>query len=298
MSQQQLDVLIGLMRQGGVDLAQPAAAAREQFVEMLAAIPPPEGVGFEPTRAGDVPGFWSRDAGAAQDQVLLYLHGGGYVIGDPWGYRPLWGALARACGARGLGIDYRLAPEHPFPAAVEDAVGAYRWLLDQGFAPGKVVLAGDSAGGGLAVAALVEARRRGLPMPAAALAISPWADLACTGGSIASKAAEDPSLTIDGLHNCARQYLAGGPAEDGLASPIHADLSGLPPLLIQVGSAEILLDDAVRLAGRAGAAGVEVQLEIWPRMTHVWHAFAFMLDEGLQATLQAGEFLKSRLARG
>lgn len=296
MSRDQLEKIVGMLRDGGgVDLAQPAAAAREQFEEMLARIPPPEGVTFAKVDAGGVPGFWSRGTGADEDRVLLYLHGGGYVIGEPWGYRPLWSGLARAAGARGLGIDYRLGPEHPFPAAVEDAVAAYGWLLGQGVAPGKLVVAGDSAGGGLAVAMMVEARRRGMPMPAAALAISPWVDLACTGASITAKAAEDPSLTLEGLNNCARQYLGSSPAAAPLASPIHADLSGLPPLLIQVGSAEILLDDAVALAGRAGAAGVEVQLQVWPDMPHVWHAFAFMLDEGREATLQAGAFLKGKM---
>jgi monoterpene epsilon-lactone hydrolase len=296
MSREQLDVIVGMMRSGGgVDLAQPALAARAQFTEMLARIPPPEGVEFDKVEAGGVPAFWSNDAKAAQDRVLLYLHGGGYVIGEPWGYRPLWSGLARACGARGLGVDYRLGPEHPFPAAVEDAVAAYRWLLDQGFAPGRIAVAGDSAGGGLAIAMMVQALRLGLPMPAAALAISPWVDLASAGGSIVSKAAEDPSLTVEGLHNCARQYLAGASVAEPLASPVHADLTGICPLLIQVGSAEILLDDAVRLAGRAGAAEVEVQLQVWPQMPHVWHAFAFMLDEGMQATLQAAEFLKSRM---
>jgi acetyl esterase/lipase len=293
-SREQLEIIVGMLRQGGgVDLAQPAPVARKQFQEMLARIPEPEGVSFEVVDAGGVPGFWSSGGG---DGVLLYLHGGGYVIGDAFSYRPLWSGLARASGARGLAIDYRLAPEHPFPAAVEDAVKAYRWLLGQGHAPERIAFAGDSAGGGLTVAAMVRARDEGLPMPAAGFAISPWVDLAQSGGSITAKAAEDPSLTVEGLRNCARQYLAGKSADQALASPIHADLRGLPPLLIHVGSAEILMDDAVRLAGAAGAAGVQVRLEVWPYMPHVWHGFAFMLDEGLEATQQAGAWLKARLA--
>jgi acetyl esterase/lipase len=295
MSREQLDVIVGILRSGGgVDLAQPAPAARKQFEEMLARIPPPEGR-FEQVVAGGVPGLWSGEPGEGAGRVLLYLHGGGYVIGDPFNYRPLWSALAAAAGTRGLGLDYRLAPEHPFPAAVEDAVKAYRWLLEQGHAPGQIVLAGDSAGGGLSVAAMVEVRRVGLPMPAGAVLISPWADLAMSGGSIAAKAAEDPSLTLAGLNNCARQYLGSTPADHPLASPIHADLAGLPPLLIQVGSAEILLDDAVRLAGAAGAAAVSTRLEIWPHMPHVWHGFGFMLDEGLEAMTGAGAFLRECL---
>jgi monoterpene epsilon-lactone hydrolase len=296
MSREQLDTIIGMLRGGaGPDLTQPAAVARQQFQDMLAAIPGPEGVDFESSTVGGVPAVWSRTAGASQQHVLLYLHGGGYVIGDSWGYRPLWSGLAAATGARGLGLDYRLAPEHRFPAAVDDAVAGYRGLLDAGYAPGSIVLAGDSAGGGLIIAALLEARRLGLPLPAAALAISPWTDLEFAGESIAAKAAEDPSLTLDGLVNCARQYLDGRPANEPLASPIHADLAGLPPLLIQVGSVEILLDDSVRLARQAGAAGVDVRLEIWPEMPHVWHAFGFMLEEGAAAVAQAAGFLKTHL---
>ena len=296
MSQEQLDVIVGIMRGGGgVDLTLPAEEARAQFEQMLKEIPEPGGVTYEAVSRGPVRGFWSRAPEGAQDRVLLYLHGGGYVIGGAWGYRSLWGALAKACGARGLGVDYRLAPEHPFPAAVDDAVGAYRWLLDQGVKPQSIVLAGDSAGGGLTVAVLVESRRLGLPMPAAALAISPWVDLACDSGTIASKAAEDPSLTVQGLVNCVRQYLGATSVAAPLASPVHADLTGLPPMLIQVGSAEILLDDAVALAGKAGADGVRVRLDVWPAMPHVWHAFAFMLDEGREAIAQAGDFLRAHM---
>ena len=297
MSQEQLDAVIGMLRSGaGPDLTQPAVVARRQFEEMLANIPSPEGVAFEQAEIAGLPAVWSRSAGAADDKVLLYLHGGGYVIGDSWGYRPVWSGLAAASGAVGLALDYRLAPEHAFPAAVEDAVGGYKALLDAGRPPGSIVLAGDSAGGGLAIAALVEARRRGLPMPAAALVLSPWTDLGHSGASITDKAAEDPSLTLAGLANSARQYLDGRSPSEPLASPIYADLAGLPPLLIQVGSVEILLDDAVRLARQAGAAGVDVSLRIWPGMPHVWHAFGFALDEGLEATRQAGDFLRSRLS--
>ncbi|HUN26490.1 MAG TPA: alpha/beta hydrolase [Steroidobacteraceae bacterium] len=296
MSQEQLAGIIEMLRGGaGPDLTQPAAIARRQFSDMLANIPPPQGIDFAPIAARGVRGFWSRTPEAAEHRVLLYLHGGGYVIGDAWSYRPLWSGLAQASRARGLGIDYRLAPEHPFPAAVEDAVAAYRWLIDEGYSPASIAVAGDSAGGGLAIAALAEARRLGLPPPAAALALSPWADLACTADSIYSNAAADPSLTRPGLLNCAAQYLGAASSDAPLASPVGAELAGLPPLLIQVGSIEILLDDAVRLARRAGAAGVHAQLEIWPGMPHVWHAFSFALDEGRSALAQAGAFLAARL---
>jgi acetyl esterase/lipase len=296
MSREQLDAIVAALRSGvGPDLTQPADVARRQFEDMLATLPAPEGIDFERSTLAGVPAIWSRSQGASEGRVLLYLHGGGYVIGDAWAYRSLWSGLASRAGVLGVGLDYRLAPEHPFPAAVEDAVAAYGAILDSGRPPGSIVLAGDSAGGGLAVATLLEARRRGLPMPAAALLISPWADLSHSGASIAEKADEDPSLTLAGLANCARQYLDGRPASEPLASPVNADLTGLPPLLIQVGSVEILLDDAVRLARKSGAQGVDVRLEIWPGMPHVWHAFAFMLDEGAEAADQAAAFLRSHL---
>lgn len=298
MSREQLEQIVGLLRSGaGPDLTQPAAVARRQFDEMLANIPAPQAVDFDRASVGGLTAHWSTTRHAAAHQVLLYLHGGGFVIGDAWGYRPIWCALAEQAGARGFAVDYRLAPEHTFPAAVDDAVAAYRWLLEQGYSPESIALAGDSAGGGLVISTLIEARRRGLPVPAAGLLISPWADLECRGESIAAKAAEDPSLTREGLLNCAAQYLGSASPSHELASPVHADLEGLPPLLIQVGSAEILLDDALRLARRAGAAGVSVRLEIWPGMPHVWHAFGFMLDEGREATARAGEFLRSRLGQ-
>jgi epsilon-lactone hydrolase len=296
MSREQLDQIVALLRSGaGPDLTQPAPVARRQFDEMLASIPAPQAVDFERANVNGLPAHWSATRHAAADRVLLYLHGGGFVIGDAWGYRPLWSALAAHAGVRGFAVDYRLAPEHPFPAAVEDAVAAYRWLIEQGYAPQSIALAGDSAGGGLVISTLVESRRHGLPMPAAALVLSPWADLECGGESVAAKAAEDPSLTREGLLNCAAQYLGAASPSHELASPVNADLTGLPALLIQVGSVEILMDDAVRLARRAGAAGVSVSLEIWPGMPHVWHAFGFMLDEGRDATAHAGQFLRTRL---
>ncbi len=297
MSREQLDAVVGIMRQGaGPDLSAAPAVARSQFDAMLANIPSPEGLAFSQGTAGGVPAMWSDSPGAAADRTLLYLHGGAFVIGNAVGYRPVWGGLARAAGARGLAIDYRLAPEHPFPAAVDDAVAAYRWLLAEGRKPGSIVIAGDSAGGGLAVSMLVKARDEGLPMPAAALAISPWSDLECVGQSIVTKAQADPALDKAGLVNMAAHYLGRRSPREPLASPIHADLRGLPPLLIQVGSAEILLDDAIRLAGVAGAADVRTTLEVWPGMPHVWHAFSFMLDEGRDATVRAGEFFRSNLS--
>lgn len=286
-----------MLRSGGPDLAATPPQARENFEAMLAGIPIAEDVAFEPATLGGVPARWSITAGASKERVLFYLHGGAYMVGSTLGYRPLFSELARAAGARGLALDYRLAPENPFPAAVEDAVSGYRALLGQGIAPSSIAIAGDSAGGGLTVAMLVAARDAGLPMPAAAVALSPWADLECSGGSMSSKAAEDPSLNREGLLSMAALYLNGASPRAALASPLYANLAGLPPLLIQVGSAEVLLDDATRLAARAGEAGVAVQLEIWPRVPHVWHAFAFTLSEGRDAIAAAGAFVAARFQK-
>ena len=297
MSAQELQSIIHMLRTGGPDLAAPPPQARESFEAMLGAIPVADDVVFETTTMGGVPARWSSTPGAAQERVLLYLLGGGYLLGSSLGYRALFSSLARAAGARGLALDYRLAPENPYPAAVDDAVAGYRALLDQGFSPGSIAIAGDSAGGGLTLATLMSARKAGLPMPAAAVAISPWADLACTGASYSTKAAQDPTLNREGLVAMAGVYLNGASAKSPLASPVYGDMSGLPPLLIQVGSAEVLLDDAVTLAQRAAEADVAVQLEVWPKMPHVWHAFAFQLSEGRDAIAAAGAFLDARFEK-
>jgi phosphinothricin tripeptide acetyl hydrolase len=190
--------------------------------------------------------------------------------------------------------DYRLAPEHPFPAAVEDAVSAYRWLMAQRIAPARIVIAGDSAGGGLAVATLLALRDTGVSLPAAGVCISPWVDLTGSGQSYATRADVDPIVTRDGIDRMALAYLAGKDAKAPLASPLFADLHGLPPLLVQVGDAEVLLDDAVQLAARAKAAGVDATLDIWDEMIHVWHWFFPMLDEGQSAIDRIGQFVQAR----
>ncbi|HEX5227200.1 MAG TPA: alpha/beta hydrolase [Bryobacteraceae bacterium] len=297
MSAQELQSLVTMLRTGGPDLAAPLPQARENFENMFAAFPVAADVIFETATVGGVPARWATAPGVAKDRVLLYLHGGGYMLGSSLAYRALFSGLARAAGARGLALDYRLAPENPFPAAVDDAVAGYRGLLGQGIAAGNIAIAGDSAGGGLTVAMLVAARDAGLPMPAAAVAISPLADLACTGESLKTKAAEDPSLNSDGLGGMAATYLQGASPRSPLASPIYADLKGLPPLLIQVGSVEILLDDSVRLAARAGGANVDVKLDIWAGMPHVWHGFASMLSEGRDAIDQAGAFMSAQFQK-
>ncbi len=229
-------------------------------------------------------------------RVILYLHGGGYVMGSINTHRELGQRLSRAAAARVLLIDYRLAPEHPHPAAVEDATRAYRWLLSRGVSPSRLVVAGDSAGGGLTVATLLAARDSGLPLPAAGVCLSPWVDLEGVGESMTTKAAADPLVQRDGLRRMGALYLNGQDPRTPLASPLYADLSGLPPLLIQVGTAEALLDDSTRLAERAREAGVEVDLEPWDDMIHVWQAFAAVLPEGQQAIERIGQFIRERTA--
>ena len=255
----------------------------------------PADVAIEAVKAPQRPAEWLRPPRVRSDTVVLYLHGGGYVIGSPRSHRHLAAAIARAAGARALSLDYRLAPEHPFPAALDDAVAAYQWLLGQGVTPGRVVLAGDSAGGGLTVAALIALRERGLPRPAAGVCISPWVDLACCGASYATKAATDPIVTRDGVAELAHAYLGAGDPKTPLASPLYADLRQLPPLLVQVGSEEVLLDDARGLGERARAAGVDVTVEEWPAMIHVWHWFLPMLDEAERAIAVIGDFVRARV---
>jgi acetyl esterase/lipase len=286
--------LVEMMRQGGPDLSAPPEQARAAFDAMVATLPAPPDVAFVEESLAGVPAlrYGSADPTAP---ILLYLHGGGYVVGNAWGYRGLVAALAEAAGMAAYAIDYRLAPEHPFPAAIDDSAAAFRALIDRGHDPNRIAIAGDSAGGGLTVATLLRLRETSTPMPGAAFLISPWADLDCSGPSMTGKAAADPSLTEAGLRRMAAHYLCQADAAHPLASPIHADLAGLPPILIHVGTAEILLDDALRLAAAAGRDDVALTLEIWPGLIHVWHAFAFMLPEGAAAVAAAGAFLRERV---
>lgn len=247
---------------------------------------------YQRVNAGGLPAEWAADESAAGDQAVLYLHGGGYVIGSVRTHRVLMAGLSRASGARVLGLEYRLAPEHPFPAPVEDAVAAYRWLLRQGYAPGRIAVAGDSAGGGLTVAMLAQARSYGLPLPAAAVCFSPWVDLEGIGDSMTANAGSSDMVERDGLLFMANAYLNGANPRAPLAAPLYADLRGLPPTLIQAGGAETLLDDSTRLAEAARAAGVAVELDVWDDMIHVWQLFAPMLPEGRQALAQAGAFIR------
>jgi monoterpene epsilon-lactone hydrolase len=270
------------------------AERRAQYERAEKVFPTPPDVKVERVNVPAAPAEWLRPPSAVPGRVVLYLHGGGYVIGSPRSHRHLAAAIAGAAGASALLLDYRLAPEHPFPAAVEDATAAYRWLLDQATAPEHIVIAGDSAGGGLTVATLLALREARVPLPAGGVCISPWVDLTCSGASYATKAAADPIVRRAGVEEMARAYLGATPPRTPLASPLFADLRGLPPLLIHVGSDEVLLDDAVQLAERAKAAGVDATLEIYDRMIHVWHWFLPMLDEAQTAVEAIGRFVRSR----
>jgi epsilon-lactone hydrolase len=252
-------------------------------------------VSVEVTSANGVPAEWTSTPQAERDAVLLYLHGGGFVIGSLYSHRHLVCEAGRAARAFTLALDYRLAPEHPFPAAVEDVVAGYRFLLARGYAPGRIAIAGDSAGGGLVVSALIAVRDAGLPQPACGWCISPWVDLEALGETMSSKAAADPTVQKAGILDMARLYLNGADPRSPLAAPIYADLAGLAPLLIQVGAAETLLDDAIRLAKVAGAVDVRVDLQIWPEMIHVWHLFHPELKAGLRAIEQGGSFVRAMI---
>jgi epsilon-lactone hydrolase len=271
------------------------AERRAQYERAEKVFPTPAEVKVERVAAPTAPAEWLRPPSAAPGRVVLYLHGGGYVIGSPRSHRHLAAAIATAAGSSGLLLEYRCAPEAPFPAAVDDAVAAYRWLLDQGVSPGGIVIAGDSAGGGLTVATLLALRDARLPLPAAGVCISPWVDLTCSGASYATKAVNDPIVKRAGVDEMARAYLGTADGRTPFASPLFADLRGLPPLLIQVGSEEVLLDDSVQLAERAKAAGVDTTLEVWDQMIHVWHWFLPMLDEAEEAIAAIGRFARSRM---
>jgi len=245
--------------------------------------------------AGGVPGEWVSAPGAASDRVILCLHGGGYTMGSSKATHVVAAFLSAASGCRVLVIDYRLAPEHPFPAALEDTMAAYRWLLEQGISHSRVVLVGFSAGGGLALSTLVSLRDAHAALPAGAVLISPWTDLAGTGESVKTRAEADPWLTDEMNRYHAALYANGKDLRHPLISPLYADMHGLPPLLIHVGSDEIMLDDSRRVAERAKAAGVEVTLEIWEGLWHVFHAFAYRLAEGKEAIEKIGQFIRKRL---
>lgn len=268
----------------------PLAQAREADTHAEDFTSEPAGIAFSP--APDVDGLWAIAAGA--DRAILYFFGGGFALGSPATRRKTAGHLALAAGARVLVPNYRLAPEHPFPAAVDDAVRAYQWLIDQGNNPSRIVVSGDSAGGGLAVSTVLAIRDRHLPMCAGVAALSPWADLTCSGDSITSRAAADIECTRPGLLEMAGWYMNGADPTQPLASPVFANFTGLPPLLCVAGGDEELLDDSVRLVRKAGTAGVDATLFVAAGMQHVFTIWAGAFPEADAAIKLVGDWLRGR----
>jgi epsilon-lactone hydrolase len=259
------------------------------------AFPLPPDVTVTLVSANGVPAEWTSTPDADPSGAILYLHGGGYVICSLQSHRHLAAEVGRAAGTRALAIDYRLAPEHPFPAAVEDTVAAYRYLLDSGLKPNRIALAGDSAGGGLVVGALLAIREAGLPLPACGWCISPWVDMEALGESFADRAMADPTVQKATILMMAQMYMGDADRRHPHAAPIYGDLTGLPPLLIQVGAVEALLDDSIALARKAGTADVPVALQIWPEMIHIWHIFFPVLSAGRRAIASGGSFVRNSM---
>ncbi|MGE0418846.1 MAG: alpha/beta hydrolase, partial [Acetobacteraceae bacterium] len=255
----------------------------------------PSDVTVTPVSANGVKAEWTATPGAAQDAVILYVHGGGYVIGSLDSHRHMVAEIGRRSAVRMLALEYRLAPEHPFPAPVEDTVAAYRFLLESGFNPGRILIAGDSAGGGLVVGAMLAIKDAGLPTCAGGWCISPWVDMEALGASFTDRAATDPTVQKQTILFMAEKYLGGADPRSPYAAPIHGDLKGLPPLLIQVGACETLLDDSLQLARLAGMADIPVDLQVWPEMIHIWHIFHPVLGAGKRAIADGGAWVQKRL---
>lgn len=289
---QMVELLVAMRAAEGADGAEPTLDERRQAYEQaMCLFPVPDDVAVERVDAAGVGADWLTPARCERDRVVLYLHGGGFAIGSARTHRDMAARIGRAAGARVLVIDYRLAPEHRFPAPVEDAVAAYEWLLASGVAADRVVVAGDSAGGGLAIALLIALRERGTPLPAGAVGFSPWTDLTLSGPSLRSKVDDDPVLTPADIEALRDGYLAGADPTHPLASPLFGDLGGLPPLLVHVGTAELILDDSRRLVERVRAAGGEAELVEWDGLVHVFAHVAPHCPEAVEALGQIGDFV-------
>jgi acetyl esterase/lipase len=295
-STEQRETLDAILRQSAFPVGSDVNEQRRLLRELLSAQPLPADVTVTAAELGGVPTAEITVDGIEPRHVVLYFHGGVYVMGDAFLAAELASQVGRRTDAKVISVDYRLAPEHPYPAAVDDALAAYEALLDNGTAPSEIAFAGESAGGGLAIATLVNARDHGLPLPAAALVMSPYADLTLAGTTMETRREADPLLSREALQARIPDYTAGQDAALGLISPIFADLSGLPPLIIQAGTHEVLLDDAVRLAQRAVTADVEVTLDITPGVPHVFQAYHAILDEATAALDRAGRLLSAHLA--
>jgi epsilon-lactone hydrolase len=296
MSIEQRETLDAILRQSAFPVGSDVNEQRRLLRELLAAQPLPADVTVTAAALGAIPTAEITVDGIEPRHVVLYFHGGVYVMSDAFLVADLASQVGRRTLAKVISVDYRLAPEHPYPAAVDDALAAYEALLHNGITPSDIAFAGESAGGGLAVATLVNARDHGLPLPAAAYVMSPYADLTLAGTTMETRREVDPLLSLEALQARVTDYTAGQDAALGLISPVFADLSGLPPLIIQAGSHEVLLDDAVRLAQQAATADVEVTLGITPGVPHVFQAYYPILDEAATALDRAGQLLSAHLA--
>jgi len=294
-STEQRETLDAILRQSAFPAGSDVSEQRRQLRELLSAQPLPAEVTVTAAALGGVPTAEITVDGIEPRYVVLYFHGGVYVMGDAALAADLASQVGRRTRARVISVDYRLAPEHPYPAAVDDALAVYEDLLRNGTAPSDIAFAGESAGGGLVVATLVNARDHGLPLPAAAFVMSPYVDLTLAGTTMETKREVDPLLSRENLQPRVSDYTAGQDAALGLISPIFADLSGLPPLIIQAGTHEVLLDDALRLARQAATADVEVSLDITPGVPHVFQAYYPILEEATAALDRAGQFLSAHL---
>jgi epsilon-lactone hydrolase len=294
-SAEQRENLDTILRQSAFPAVSDLNEQRRQLRELLSAQPLPADVTVTAAALGGVPTAEITVDGIEPRHIVLYFHGGVYVMGDAFLAADLASQVGRRTRAKVISVDYRLAPEHPYPAAVDDALAAYEALLHNGTAPSDIAFAGESAGGGLAIATLVNARDHGLPLPAAAFVMSPYADLTLAGATMETKREADPLLSAQALYARVTDYTSGQDAALGLISPIFAELSGLPPLIIQAGTHEVLLDDALRLARAAALADVEVTLDVTPGAPHVFQAYYPMLDEAAAALDRAGQFLSAHL---
>jgi monoterpene epsilon-lactone hydrolase len=293
---EQRETLDAILRQSAFPAGSDVNEQRRQLRDLQSAQPLPAEVTVTRAVLGGVPTAEITVDGVEPRHVVLYFHGGVYVMGDAFLAADLASQVGRRTQAKVISVDYRLAPEHPYPAAVDDALAAYQALLDNGTAASDIAFAGESAGGGLAVATLVSARDHGLPLPAAAFVMSPYADLTLAGTTMETKRDLDPLLSLESLAARVPDYTAGQDAALGLISPIFADLTGLPPLIIQAGTHEVLLDDAIRLARQAATADVEVTLDVTPGVPHVFQAYYPILDEAAAALDRAGQLLSAQLA--
>jgi len=297
MTAQQRDMVDQILRNAPFDLGGDVAAQRPILDQMLTSQPLPADVRVTPGDLGGIPAIFIDIADVEPGGTIFHIHGGGFALGSAAGSVGLASSLARKTGMRAVSVDYRLAPEHPYPAALQDVTAAYRALVEQAGRADHIVVSGESAGGNLAIELLIAEKADGLTMPAAALLLSPMTDLTVTGSSFAVKEHAVPAITAQAIRTRAADYQAGTDPADPLVSPIFADLSGLPPLLIQAGSHEVLLDDATRLAAKAAADDVAVTLDITPGVPHVFQAFAGLLDEGDAALDRAARFVTDNTAQ-